>query len=407
MEEKQTFGAYICRRRRELGLTQKEFAQRLFVTDSAVSKWERGLAYPDITLLQSICRILEISEKELLSAGEDTEGRRAERLAKKYIRLSKGFKRVQYVLYGLAALCCLLANLIALHTVSWFWIVLASEMTAASLTLLPALTPEGRKGLYSLCGFTGSLLLLLLVCCLYTGGRWFFIAAASVLFGLGIIFVPYVLHRLPLPESIAARRWALYAGTELALLLLLLGVCCLYAGGRWFPDAAIWSVFGLSVPLLPILLRTRQIPLPKPLSRHKALLYLMAESLLLLLGLAMDGWGRWFPVPGLAVALLCLLLPWLWLLVLRYAPVGGWFRAGLALWITGLWIWLTPWGVDHILDAFGQSPGSPLYTPALVFDFSWRTRADNVYILVLLGFGLLGLIFAIVGLVRCKRAQKD
>lgn len=42
MENKKTFGSFICQRRKELGLTQREFAQRLFVTDSAVSKWERG-----------------------------------------------------------------------------------------------------------------------------------------------------------------------------------------------------------------------------------------------------------------------------------------------------------------------------------------------------------------------------
>ena len=43
MENKKSFGTFICQRRKELGMTQKEFAQRLFVTDSAVSKWERGV----------------------------------------------------------------------------------------------------------------------------------------------------------------------------------------------------------------------------------------------------------------------------------------------------------------------------------------------------------------------------
>ena len=56
MENKKTFGAYICRRRKELGLTQREFADRLFVTESAVSKWERGMSYPDTMGTSSVRR---------------------------------------------------------------------------------------------------------------------------------------------------------------------------------------------------------------------------------------------------------------------------------------------------------------------------------------------------------------
>ena len=61
MENKKTFGAYILQRRRELGMTQKELAEKLYVTESAVSKWERGLSYPDITILQNLCVILHTS----------------------------------------------------------------------------------------------------------------------------------------------------------------------------------------------------------------------------------------------------------------------------------------------------------------------------------------------------------
>ena len=42
MENKQSFGAYIQKRRKELGMTQKEFAEQLFVTNTRSSVWERG-----------------------------------------------------------------------------------------------------------------------------------------------------------------------------------------------------------------------------------------------------------------------------------------------------------------------------------------------------------------------------
>ncbi len=45
MEEKITFGKFVMRKRKEKNLTQKELAERLFVTESAVSKWETGVSY--------------------------------------------------------------------------------------------------------------------------------------------------------------------------------------------------------------------------------------------------------------------------------------------------------------------------------------------------------------------------
>ena len=46
------FGTFLSQLRREKGMTQKELAERLFLSDKAVSKWERGLSLPDIALLQ-------------------------------------------------------------------------------------------------------------------------------------------------------------------------------------------------------------------------------------------------------------------------------------------------------------------------------------------------------------------
>ncbi|MDR1565036.1 MAG: helix-turn-helix domain-containing protein, partial [Oscillospiraceae bacterium] len=58
MQEKSTFGLFISQKRKEKGLTQRELADILYVSESAVSKWERGLSYPDITLVGGLCKAL-------------------------------------------------------------------------------------------------------------------------------------------------------------------------------------------------------------------------------------------------------------------------------------------------------------------------------------------------------------
>lgn len=69
--EKTTLGKFIQTKRKQADLSQKEMAEKLFVTESAVSKWERGVSYPDISMIQGICEVLSISEHELLTASDD------------------------------------------------------------------------------------------------------------------------------------------------------------------------------------------------------------------------------------------------------------------------------------------------------------------------------------------------
>ena len=64
---KERLGSFIGERRRELGLTQRELAEKVHVTDKAVSKWERGLSYPDVTLLEPLASALELRVEELMA----------------------------------------------------------------------------------------------------------------------------------------------------------------------------------------------------------------------------------------------------------------------------------------------------------------------------------------------------
>ena len=68
MDAKKT-GALIAERRKALGLTQKELAGRLLISDKAVSKWETGAGYPEVTMLPLLAETLGITVDELL-AGE-------------------------------------------------------------------------------------------------------------------------------------------------------------------------------------------------------------------------------------------------------------------------------------------------------------------------------------------------
>ena len=60
------FGTFIAAQRKTKGLTQKQLADRLSVTDKAVSKWERGLGFPDIKLLEPLSQALDVSILELM-----------------------------------------------------------------------------------------------------------------------------------------------------------------------------------------------------------------------------------------------------------------------------------------------------------------------------------------------------
>lgn len=65
--DKEKFGVFLVQLRKEKGMTQKELAEKLYVSDKAVSKWERGLSLPDISLLQPIAEQVEVSVTELLN----------------------------------------------------------------------------------------------------------------------------------------------------------------------------------------------------------------------------------------------------------------------------------------------------------------------------------------------------
>ena len=74
--DKAAFGRFLAQLRREKGMTQKELAATLYVSDKAVSKWERGQSVPDISLLVPLAEQLNATVAELLQGRRVEEERR-------------------------------------------------------------------------------------------------------------------------------------------------------------------------------------------------------------------------------------------------------------------------------------------------------------------------------------------
>lgn len=112
--DNQKTGALIAARRTELGLTQKQLAEQLHISDRTVSKWERGAGFPDIALLEPAADALGLSVLELLrgermeAPQQETEEtiRDAARIFGTGFKLT--FKRLRRVLIALAVISALL-----------------------------------------------------------------------------------------------------------------------------------------------------------------------------------------------------------------------------------------------------------------------------------------------------------
>lgn len=92
--DKNVFGVFLAQQRKEKGLTQKMIAERLFVSDKAVSKWERGISIPDVSLLIPLAELLDVSVTELLEGkklenSSKMDADQVEKLVKKAIILSE------------------------------------------------------------------------------------------------------------------------------------------------------------------------------------------------------------------------------------------------------------------------------------------------------------------------------
>ena len=75
-------GSVIRRLRENKKMTQEELAEKIFVSGKAVSKWETGKGFPDISLIEPLAKALDISVIELLSGEDIRNNNRSSNMAK-------------------------------------------------------------------------------------------------------------------------------------------------------------------------------------------------------------------------------------------------------------------------------------------------------------------------------------
>lgn len=107
-------GKYIAGKRKALGMTQKQLAEKLNMSDKSVSKWERGICLPDVSVYMELCEILGISINEFL-AGEDIDAENVEKKSEdNIIQVTKDSKKKQKNLKSILAVVTTFAVIMVL-----------------------------------------------------------------------------------------------------------------------------------------------------------------------------------------------------------------------------------------------------------------------------------------------------
>lgn len=224
MTDLKSFGNFIKEKRLQKGLTQKDLADLLFVSESAISKWEIGQSYPDITRIPKLCKALDLNEHELITAADDLEFSKMSHDADKWNKFINIYFWAFTISYGIALVTCFICNLAVNHTLSWFFTVFFSLLTAFSFIPTATKFVKTKKFELFLVSTFGSITLLFANCVIQYGGSWFLTAVFGVLLGYWVFFGP-IIERKYICEKLKKWELLIYFAIVFLLLIILLLVC--------------------------------------------------------------------------------------------------------------------------------------------------------------------------------------
>ena len=140
-------GKFIAECRKEKNLTQMQLSEKLGITDKAISKWERGIAMPDTSIMLELCDILGISVNELLSGEKISMANNDQKNEQLLLDMAKELERKNKTVW------------------TSMWVLMISSMVAlfCGIIIAALLIPEGIWQLVAIIG----IVILFLIPCLY------------------------------------------------------------------------------------------------------------------------------------------------------------------------------------------------------------------------------------------------
>ncbi|KGM97196.1 helix-turn-helix transcriptional regulator [Clostridium botulinum] len=115
-----SIGKFIARKRKEHNMTQEQLAEKIGVSNKSVSKWETGKCMPDYSVVQELCKELEITVAELMN-GEEIEENSVriydEKQIMNLLKRTEGLEQQKNIMYGILLIVMGIASLAVSHSI--------------------------------------------------------------------------------------------------------------------------------------------------------------------------------------------------------------------------------------------------------------------------------------------------
>lgn len=153
-------GLFIAKCRKSKNLTQSQLAEKLNLTDRAVSKWERGKSMPDYSIMLDLCNILDITVDELLNGEHLIDDHHEEtviNLVQEKVAADKMLLKMEIVLGVVSVATLLLGCLLAAYLEMEDWlriVIIIVSFFISFIGIIPAIRIEQVAGYYE-CGNCG------------------------------------------------------------------------------------------------------------------------------------------------------------------------------------------------------------------------------------------------------------